>query len=415
MKAKKQLMDDKSYDLVAVLRQLSTVKDTWKGMLDSFHIICDISLKHHGPVSMGSSMKLMILREFLESCLSNNPNLESDYNSLISSCSDVVSAEVPNSLREIAKSIKDKQSFRQLTDEEALQVLVKGNDESGYRELDPMYDTWKLNPIPCVQTIKGLLSGNETQLQPKAVKSVDQVVDELKTPLTSVKKLLLKKLVLPWAQRGIGYRELSKYFSVYMNDIWRQGFRLLAQRMAAEGLIPTADHFFYLTVPEVEALCNGDRNSLILSRVRHRRRLYPQMGGYKFEEFIKGPQMRPRNFQKRITPPILSTGMVQMKGTPVSNGTVSARVCVSEDINEAHNIQSGDILITYSTDIGWSPYFPLLSGIITEIGGTVSHGAVIAREYGIPCLIAVEGACSAFKTGDTCVLDTTTQTITKVQ
>ena len=84
----------------------------------------------------------------------------------------MVSAEVPNSLRQIAKSIKDKQSFRQLTDEEALQVLVKGNDESsakfrqfldihghrGYRELDPMYDTWKLNPIPCVQTIQVVIN-----------------------------------------------------------------------------------------------------------------------------------------------------------------------------------------------------------------------------------------------------------------
>ncbi|CAG2175836.1 unnamed protein product [Oppiella nova] len=107
--------------------------------------------------------------------------------------------------------------------------------------------------------------------------------------------------------------------------------------------------------------------------------------------------------------------MVQMKGTPVSNGSIKARVCVSEDITEADNIQPGDILITYSTDIGWSPYFPLLSGIITEIGGTISHGAVIAREYGIPCLIAVEGACRAFKTGDICVLDTQSSTITKIQ
>jgi len=47
----------------------------------------------------------------------------------------------------------------------------------------------------------------------------------------------------------------------------------------------------------------------------------------------------------------------------------------------------------------------MISGIVTEIGGTVSHGAVIAREYGIPCLIAVEGACRTFKTGDTVLLD----------
>ena len=94
--------------------------------------------------------------------------MESDFNLLISSCTDVISAEVPNNLREIAKSIKNKESFRQLSDEEALQVLIKGTDESsakfkqflerhghrGYREADAMYKPWKGNPIPCIKTIK---------------------------------------------------------------------------------------------------------------------------------------------------------------------------------------------------------------------------------------------------------------------
>lgn len=96
-------------------------------------------------------------------------------------------------------------------------------------------------------------------------------------------------------------------------------------------------------------------------------------------------------------------------------GDIKARVCVAETIDEAVNIQQGDILITYSTDIGWSPYFPLISGIVTEIGGTISHGAVIAREFGIPSLIAVDDACSVFKTGDIAYLDTKTATISKVK
>lgn len=84
---------------------------------------------------------------------------------------------------------------------------------------------------------------------------------------------------------------------------------------------------------------------------------------------------------------------------------MKARVCVAEDLVDADAIRQGDVLVTYSTDIGWSPYFPLLSGIVTEIGGTISHGSVIAREFGIPCLVAVEGACAAFKTGEEVLLD----------
>lgn len=75
------------------------------------------------------------------------------------------------------------------------------------------------------------------------------------------------------------------------------------------------------------------------------------------------------------------------------------RACVITDLSEAKNIQHGDILITHCTDIGWSPYFPLLAGIVTELGGLISHGAVVAREYGLPCIVGVKGATKAFQTG----------------
>ena len=63
----------------------------------------------------------------------------------------------------------------------------------------------------------------------------------------------------------------------------------------------------------------------------------------------------------------------------------------------------GEILITISTDIGWSPYFPLLGGVVTELGGLISHGAVVAREYGLPCVVGAAGATSAFQTGTSSV------------
>lgn len=75
------------------------------------------------------------------------------------------------------------------------------------------------------------------------------------------------------------------------------------------------------------------------------------------------------------------------------------RACVITDLSEAKNIQHGDILITHCTDIGWSPYFPLLAGIVTELGGLISHGAVVAREYGLPCIVGAKGATKAFHTG----------------
>lgn len=77
--------------------------------------------------------------------------------------------------------------------------------------------------------------------------------------------------------------------------------------------------------------------------------------------------------------------------------------------------QRGEILITYATDIGWSPYFPLLSGIATELGGLMSHGAVVAREYGLPCVVGVFGARQVFRTGDIVHLDGTNGFILRVK
>lgn len=60
-------------------------------------------------------------------------------------------------------------------------------------------------------------------------------------------------------------------------------------------------------------------------------------------------------------------------------GVVTAKACICKSFADVVKLEKGDILITYGTDIGWSPYFPILSGICTEIGGLISHGAVVAR------------------------------------
>ena len=86
--------------------------------------------------------------------------------------------------------------------------------------------------------------------------------------------------------------------------IWckqRQGFKYLAQTMVREGLIPTADIFFYLLPVEVNDLCNGRRDPILLMNARLRKKLYPKMDKYKFDEFVKGPNMKPQNVSRQMT------------------------------------------------------------------------------------------------------------------
>jgi pyruvate,water dikinase len=95
-------------------------------------------------------------------------------------------------------------------------------------------------------------------------------------------------------------------------------------------------------------------------------------------------------------------------GTPVSRGVVVGRARVARTIAEAEGIEPGEILVVAYTDVGWAPYFVHAAGLLTEIGGTLSHGAVVAREYGLPAVVNLPGITRRFRTGDLLRLDGTT-------
>jgi pyruvate,water dikinase len=85
-------------------------------------------------------------------------------------------------------------------------------------------------------------------------------------------------------------------------------------------------------------------------------------------------------------------------GLPVSTGTVEGRARVILDIGEA-DLEEGDILVTTFTDPSWSPLFVGIAGLVTEVGGLMTHGAVIAREYGLPAVVGVEQATRRIRDG----------------
>jgi pyruvate,water dikinase len=81
-----------------------------------------------------------------------------------------------------------------------------------------------------------------------------------------------------------------------------------------------------------------------------------------------------------------------MSGVAACGGCATARATILADMAEAHQLAAGDILVTRQTDPGWSPVFPLISGLVMERGGMLSHGAIIAREFGIPSVVGVREA-----------------------
>ena len=141
-----------------------------------------------------------------------------------------------------------------------------------------------------------------------------------------------------------------------------------------------------------------------------RKLLFPAWDKQQFPEIISG---NPIQIEKKLQQALagrtkvgqsLGTS-VMVTGTPACPGRVTGPARVITHISEADTIRPGEILVTMSTDIGWSPHFPVLAGVVTELGGLISHGAVVAREYGLPCLVGVTGATQTFSTGDLVTLD----------
>ena len=94
-----------------------------------------------------------------------------------------------------------------------------------------------------------------------------------------------------------------------------------------------------------------------------------------------------------------------MHGKTVSRGCITGIAKVALVVGEANKLEAGDILIAPITDIAWTPYFSLIGGLATDIGSAVSHGAVVAREFGLPAIVKTDIGTQVFKDGEIVVLD----------
>ncbi|XP_014681102.1 PREDICTED: putative phosphoenolpyruvate synthase [Priapulus caudatus] len=138
--------------------------------------------------------------------------------------------------------------------------------------------------------------------------------------------------------------------------------------------------------------------------------MFPALRAIKFPEFSFGYPTPIQDIAEEETHDNVS---YRLQGMPVSHGVVRSRCRIVATVADAHAIQAGDILITDVTDVGWSPYYGLIGGLVTEKGGLLSHGAVVAREYGLPCIVSAKNAMTIFKNGDEAILNGTTGFIEK--
>jgi phosphoenolpyruvate synthase/pyruvate phosphate dikinase len=275
-------------------------------------------------------------------------------------------------------------------------------DKYGMRcvgEIDITRPRWSERP----STLVPLILGNIKNFEPGAGK---RRFEQGRQEARKKEQELLERLwVLPDGERKAeetermirrvrtfnGYREYPKYGIVSRHFVYKQALLEEAERLVQAGVLRDQEDIFYLTFHELHDVVST-------------RRVDPQLIRQRKDAF--------RSYQA-LTPPrvLTSDGEViagayrrddlpagVLVGLPVSAGTIEGRARVIRDIAQA-DIEAGDILVTTYTDPSWTPLFLAIKGLVTEVGGLMTHGAVIAREYGLPAVVGVERATQLIRDG----------------
>ena len=266
-------------------------------------------------------------------------------------------------------------------------------------EIDITKPRWSERPT----TLVPIILGNIKNFEPGAGKR--RFEQGRQEAWTKEQELLARLRVLPEGERKaeevkrmidrvrtfIGYREYPKYGMVSRYFVYKQALLEEAERLVQAHVLREKEDIFYLTFQELHDVVRTHQVD---------------------DQLIRRRQGAFRSYQALTPPRVLTSDGEVIAGTyrrddvpagalvglPVSGGTIEGRARVILDIAQA-DLEAGDILVTAYTDPSWTPLFVAIKGLVTEVGGLMTHGAVIAREYGLPAVVGVEQATQLIRDG----------------
>ncbi|AIQ11092.1 phosphoenolpyruvate synthase [Paenibacillus durus] len=266
-------------------------------------------------------------------------------------------------------------------------------------EIDITKTRWSEKPITLVPMILGNIknfepnAGNRKFEQGRrvALEKEQELIDRLKQLPDGEQKAKETKRMIDLIRNFIGYREYPKYGKVSRYFVYKQALLKEAEQLVQAGVIHDKEDIYYLTFEELhEAVRTNKVDYQIITKRIDEYKLYEKLTPPRIitsdGEIITGEYNRENLPANAIV------------GLPVSSGVIEGRARVILNMENA-DLEDGDILVTSFTDPGWTPLFVSIKGLVTEVGGLMTHGAVIAREYGLPAVVGVENATKLIKDG----------------
>ena len=286
--------------------------------------------------------------------------------------------------------------------QEARDALRAFLDKYGMRcvgEIDITRPRWTERPT----TLVPMILGNIKNFQPgagerrfeqglqEARRKEQDVLERVRALPDGAQKAEETKRNIDRVRTFIGYREYPKYGMVRRYFVYKQALLEEAGRLVRAHVLREKEDIFYLTLHE---LCDVLRTQQVDDELVRQRK----------DEFIAYQALTPPRVLTSDGEAVAGTYRREavpagaLVGLPVSAGTVEGRARVILDMAQA-DMETDDILVTAYTDPSWTPVFVAILGLVTEVGGLMTHGAVIAREYGLPAVVGVEHATRLIRDG----------------
>ncbi|MFD6881752.1 rifamycin-inactivating phosphotransferase [Rhodococcus sp. NPDC060084] len=315
--------------------------------------------------------------------------------------------EVVEFLRHVARSGGDDERFRRELGEipggrQAEAAIDEYLAEYGMRcagEVDITRPRWSERPTALVPVIVG----NVENFAPGAARrrfehgrreaeeKTRELLGRLRTLPDGNRKADETERMIDRLRAFSGYREYPKYAMVSRYFVYKRALSAEAERLVHAGVLRHRDDIFYLRFEELRDIVRTHRECDAL--VRERKDLFRTYTSLTPPRvFTSDGEVIVGEYRREDVPDGALTGM------PVSAGVVEGRARVVDDMAKA-DLEPGDILVTAYTDPSWTPLFVSIGGLVTEVGGLMTHGAVVAREYGVPAVVGVQHATGTIRDG----------------
>jgi len=297
--------------------------------------------------------------------------------------------------------------------QQGLARFLQEYGHQGVCELDLGVPRWSEDPTYVLDLLTGYLemeeSGHAPDLQlQRAGRSARAMIATL-SQRARQKHWLRGRLVGFCLQRAhtlAGFREMTRFVAGLFLAQAREHLWPVGEELARAGRLTQAADIFFLTFPEAHAALAG---ADLRESVSERRATFARELGRRHVPLVLLSDGTEPTAQREITQSaVQAEGTLQ--GTSASAGRVTAPARVILDPHDAR-LSPGEILVAPSTDPGWTPLFLKASGLVMEVGGAMAHGAIVAREYGIPAVVGVPGATRRIPTGSRITVDGTTGSI----